>query len=248
MLEDLAEEQRLAAEAVRDLLDLSISSPPLDPQLPDQDRFGYDFTPPQSWAPPLAGTLTRLSGGTRRRRRIRQRLTAQIPAVADQQLGRARADLQTQLQDAGRALTIDLQDRAAATLGRLQAAVIDLTARPTGTDSTPERIALQRRAEQLLSLLGRADAVGEGAGRTTGDTEPTAAGRGAVPDRAARPAPRSTRSGDARGPGADAGRGEPDVLRWRHCRASAERRGTAPRTGLRVLKATKQRPAEHDAP
>ena len=51
VLEDLAEEQRLAAEAVRDLLDLSISSHPLDPQLLDQDRFSDEFTPPQSWAP-----------------------------------------------------------------------------------------------------------------------------------------------------------------------------------------------------
>lgn len=187
VLEDLAEEQRLAAEAVRDLLDLSISSHPLDPQLLDQDRFSDEFTP-QSWAPPLAGTLGRLAGGTRRRRRIRQSLTAQIPAVADQQLGRARADLQTRLQDAGRALTVDLQDQAAATLGRLHAAVSDLTARPTGTDSTPERVALQRRAEQLQSLLGRADPVGEDAGRTPGDTERTA-GRGAVQDRAAQLAP-----------------------------------------------------------
>ena len=188
VLEDLAEEQRLAAEAVRDLLDLSISSHPLDPQLLDHDRFSDEFTQPQSWAPPLAGTLARLAGGTRRRQRIRQSLTAQIPAVADQQLGRARADLQTRLQDAGRALTVDLQDQAAATLGRLHAAVSDLTARPTGTDSTPERVALQRRAKQLQSLLGRADAVGEDAGRTPGDTERTA-GRGAVQDRAAQLAP-----------------------------------------------------------
>ena len=77
VLEDL-EEQRLAAEAVRDLLDLSISSHPLDPQLLDQDRFSDEFTPPEP-APPLAGTLARLAGGTRRRRRIRQSLTAQIP-------------------------------------------------------------------------------------------------------------------------------------------------------------------------
>jgi hypothetical protein len=188
VLEDLAEEQRLAAEAVRDLLDLSISSHPLDPQLLDQDRFGYELTLPQSWAPPLAETLARLAGDTRRRQHIRQSLKAQIPAVADQQLGRARADLQTRLQDAGRALTVDLQDEAAATLGRLQAAVGDLTARPTGTDSAPERVALQRRAEQLLSLLGRAGAVVEGAGRTPGDTERTDGG-GAVPDPAPPPAP-----------------------------------------------------------
>jgi hypothetical protein len=170
VLEDLAEEQRLAAEAVRDLLDLSISSHPLDPQLLDQDRFSDEVTLPQSWAPPLAETLARLAGDTHRRQQIRQSLTAQIPAVADQQLGRARADLQSRLQDAARALTVDLQDEAAATLGRLHAAVNDLSARPTGTDSTPERVALQRRAEHLLSLLGRADAVGEGAGPTPGET------------------------------------------------------------------------------
>jgi hypothetical protein len=186
VLEDLAEEQRLAAEAVRDLLDLSISSHPPDPHLPDQGQFGYDVTPPQNWAPPLAGTVARLGGDTHRRRQIRHSLTAQIPAVADQQLGRARADLQTRLQDAGRALTVDLQDQAAATLGRLHAAVSDLTARPTGTDSTPERVALQRRAEQLLSLLGRAGEVGERAGPTPGDPEHAADGRGAAPDEPAR--------------------------------------------------------------
>lgn len=121
---DLAAQVELARQAVGEALGLEVSTAAAAPRLPPGNAFRYDFAKGPNWELlPLPGAAAVLGSPTSRRRRIERRLHEAVGPLADRQLGRARADLQTRLDEAGRALARALEAYLRETVGRLQHAL-----------------------------------------------------------------------------------------------------------------------------
>jgi hypothetical protein len=73
--------------------------------LPDPGRYYYSFADDIGWSQPVDAAVRRHLPGDLGRRRVRQRLRTRAAHLADVHLGRARADFQARLDEAGRALT-----------------------------------------------------------------------------------------------------------------------------------------------
>lgn len=155
---DVDAQLQLARDAVHQTLGLTLSAGPSRPVLRVDARFRYDYTPPIGWAPPLQATLSRVGTATRRRRRVREGVMAEIPGLVDRQLGRARSDLQHRLQEAGRALARQLDRQLADSVDRLLEAMDEVVrdADPVSTDALHGCERLRVRVESLTALLDEA--------------------------------------------------------------------------------------------
>jgi len=153
---EVAAQVQLASDAARAALgvDLRDAAEPVS-LVPNRD-FWYDFTAPQGWAPPLSSAFTRLRGSASRRRRIRAAVTSEVGPLTDRQVGRARADLQQQLQEGGRRLHVAVARRYAETIDRFAAALARAdTTQPGGSPAEGEEPVDRVRAlEDLLDALG----------------------------------------------------------------------------------------------
>ncbi|HYO17233.1 MAG TPA: hypothetical protein VES02_01005 [Dermatophilaceae bacterium] len=90
---DLAAQLTDLRSAARDLLDLELAVDPGAALLRPGPEFWYDFDPRIGFGPPVPEVARKAIPG--RSKRVRTRLLDEIPQLADRQVGRARADLQS---------------------------------------------------------------------------------------------------------------------------------------------------------
>jgi GTP-binding protein EngB required for normal cell division len=147
---DLTAQVELANRAVGEALAVELAPVDEPPRLPSPQRFHYDFSEPATWELPLHGIGERMLPASTRQQRVRRRLDEAVTALSDRQVGRARADLQSRLADAGRALGAALDAYLANTIGRLKKAVARAAAPEAG--GTAGRI--DRLGEELARLEG----------------------------------------------------------------------------------------------
>ncbi len=163
-LRDLIEQTRhavsaqleLARVAVQQALDLSIELGSVSATLAVDPTFRYDYTPPVGWEPPFRSSLTHLHSEAHQRRRIRSAVLEEVPGMTDRQLGRARADLQYRLVEAGRHLGRALDDELNDTVERLVSVLDEVL---TGSEDAAERdaqaVTLSDRVRSIEQLLDR---------------------------------------------------------------------------------------------
>lgn len=92
-------------DAAADQLGVRLHAEAAEVALPDPGRYYYSFADDIGWSQPVDAAVRRHLPGELGRRRVRQRLRTRAAHLTDVHLGRARADFQTRLDDAGRALT-----------------------------------------------------------------------------------------------------------------------------------------------
>ena len=112
---------RLARAAVQEALDIELSLDATAATLAVDPGFHYDYTVPMSWGAPMQVSMVRLRSTAHRRKRIRAAVLEEVARMTDRQLGRARADLQHRLLEAGHVLAGRLDRELEDTLGRLLA-------------------------------------------------------------------------------------------------------------------------------
>lgn len=163
-LRDLVEQTRLAVSAqlelaraaVQQALDLSLTLDSAASALRVDPGFRYDYTPPLGWEAPFHSSLTHLRSEAHRRARIRSDVLAQVSGMTDRQLGRARADLQVRLVEAGRHLGQALEDEVQDTIGRLVTVMDEAIQDTRSSDEHGElAVALSSRARSIEQLLDR---------------------------------------------------------------------------------------------
>lgn len=145
----------LARQAVRDVFDLTVNLESVEPALAPDARFHFDFSPGQSWDPPLKDVWAGLRSRQARRRRIRTAVLSSIHPMADRQVGRARADLQQRLDETGRDLARSLEHSLSQTIEQLRA---PLDAAAEGADSAVRQARLLQLSDEetaLQSLLAQ---------------------------------------------------------------------------------------------
>jgi hypothetical protein len=152
---DLTAQVELANRAVDEALAVELAPVQEPPRLPSPQRFHYDFSEPATWELPLHGTGERMLPASTRQQRVRRRLDEAVTELSDRQVGRARADLQSRLADAGRALGAALDAYLHTTVGRLNEAVARAVALEVeGTDGRIDRLAEEiARLERLPAEL-----------------------------------------------------------------------------------------------
>ncbi|HTU03305.1 MAG TPA: hypothetical protein VMG58_15860, partial [Candidatus Sulfotelmatobacter sp.] len=91
-------------EAAREHLGIELRAQSAAIDLPDHGRYFYSFEPAASWGEPVAAAVRRRLPGAYGRRRVQKRLRAEASWLVDMHVGRARADLQQRLEEAGRVL------------------------------------------------------------------------------------------------------------------------------------------------
>jgi GTP-binding protein EngB required for normal cell division len=151
--------------AARDLLGVRLQSevPVLaSPELPD---LHYDFDPEVGWNHALvSGMRTRAPAGVARRR-VEKYLREEAARMVDKHLGRARADFQSLLEDAGRRLRSQIGDAFAQLTDGLRSghqAALDLRR----LDEVGHRSEQERLAGHQLSLAQLVDGLRDVAPRT----------------------------------------------------------------------------------
>ena len=162
---DLTAQVELANRAVGKALAVELAPVEEPPRLPCPQRFHYDFGTPATWELPLHGIGERMLPDLTRRQRVRRRLDEAVTALSDRQVGRARADLQSRLAEAGRALSTSLDDYLAATVGRLKEAVARATT-PEG-EAAGQIDRLDAEIARLEGLFAQIDPTYERRGSRT---------------------------------------------------------------------------------
>lgn len=156
---DVSAQVQLASDAVQDALDIDLLDSGEPVTLVEDKNFRYDFTEPVGWAMPLQGASDRFRSSAARRRRIRTAVTGEVNSLTDRQIGRARAGLQLQLQDAGRRLRSAVEQRYADTIDRFATALDDARTSDPATHRNKadgiggDRSARLRILEELIRTL-----------------------------------------------------------------------------------------------
>jgi hypothetical protein len=88
-------------------------------------RFFYLLAKSVGWSELVSDTIRRDLPGALARRRVLVELVAEADRLTRQQVGRVRADLQYRLQEVGRALSIAIRERYAASTATIETAVDD---------------------------------------------------------------------------------------------------------------------------
>lgn len=153
--QDVTVQAQLARQAIQDLLDLTVHAGTSQPRLVVDPSFRYDFTRAQGWAPPLHGLTSRVGTASRRRRRARQRVAGEVAALTDQQIGRARSDLQRRLEETGRAIRHTLESLLADAVDAFHDMLRNAGPDPRqdGHLASDEPKALHEQTAQLRQLL-----------------------------------------------------------------------------------------------
>ena len=136
-------------QAAQDHLGVRLRAGATPVELPDPGRYYYSFEAEIGWGAPLDAAVRRWLPGELGRRRARAWLDGQAVRLVDLHLGRARADFQSRLAAAGRALTCAVRASYADTQRRLTSA-LDAPARP---GSTPEQARTIQNEQRALAQL-----------------------------------------------------------------------------------------------
>jgi len=154
---DLATQVQLAREAIQEVLAIRLHVSGPEPKLQIETTFHYDFNRPVSWQWPLQTVISRLGTNTMRRNRVFRKISAEIPTLTDQQIGRARSDLQYRLQETERVIRQALYEQFTQSIDVFLGLLADLThdgeQGRTHQLSEHERIATEFRS--LEALLAR---------------------------------------------------------------------------------------------
>jgi GTP-binding protein EngB required for normal cell division len=110
-------------ESAAELLGLDLAVPEPGGRLAASRRFFYTTAEEPGQTELLTGVIRRALPGELGRRHAREHLRRQAPDLVQTQIGRARADLQYRLSEAGRALAREVERRYADATGRMQAAL-----------------------------------------------------------------------------------------------------------------------------
>jgi hypothetical protein len=110
-------------ESAAELLGLELAVPEPAGRLAEDRRFFYTTGDQAGQTELLAGAIRRKLPGELGRRRAREHLRRAAPDLVQAQIGRARADLQYRLAEAGRAMAATVGQRYADATGRMQAAL-----------------------------------------------------------------------------------------------------------------------------
>ena len=123
-------------DAAADHLGVQLHAEAAEVALPDPGRYYYSFADDIGWSQPVDAAVRRRLPGDLGRRRVRQRLRTRAAHLTDVHLGRARADFQARLDDAGRELARAVArsyDDMAGRLGRaLDGSAAEIAAPPAG--------------------------------------------------------------------------------------------------------------------
>jgi hypothetical protein len=143
-------------DAAHEILDLEITM--LSNELLKESRnFWYDYRQPIGWELPLAGMVRRLAN--RNPRRARARLLAHVPELVDPQVGRARADIQSRLDEALRTVSTQLRQSYRLGVGAVRDQLVLIRAAQTGSakQRSDERALVQARMASTLAVLDDLD-------------------------------------------------------------------------------------------
>jgi Dynamin family len=110
-------------ESAAELLGLELTVPEPAGRLTEDRRFFYTTADTAGQTELLAGAIRRKLPGELGRRRAREYLRRAAPDLVQAQIGRARADLQYRLAEAGRAMALTVRDRYSDATGRMRAAL-----------------------------------------------------------------------------------------------------------------------------
>jgi small GTP-binding protein len=157
---DLIAELDAVRDAAAELLGLELAMPGPDERLAPDRRFFYPAGENVDQAELLAGAVRRRLPGGLGRKLAREHVLGEVRDLAEQQIGRARADLQYRLGEATRTLTLAVGRRYAASTDRLVSALQTAAALREQTDGqAQQRLAeLARREQALRTVLARLDA------------------------------------------------------------------------------------------
>ncbi len=145
---DSAHQLTALREAARSLLDIELQAKGPTQLLTASRGFWYMFDRPASIQLPFTTTVQHWAPN--RARRTRTRLLNELPGLVDQQIGRARSDLQQRLQEGVRNLLAQVHRAHEQVLGRIRSAVDDAqAAHRTGLP------ALRARRSELDARIGR---------------------------------------------------------------------------------------------
>ena len=144
-----AEQIVALTSAARELLDVELAGVTLTPALDTGHGFWLDFRNPPAWEPPGAELVRRHRPGARRR--ARARVLAEIPDQVDKQIGRARSDLQSRLDETVRRLHTQLRAAHLTTLDRVSTAAAQYTEASIGDDA--DRAQLHDRLTADVQVL-----------------------------------------------------------------------------------------------
>jgi len=110
-------------ESAAELLGLELTVPEPAGRLIEDRRFFYTTADSAGQTELLAGAIRRKLPGELGRRRAREYLRRAAPDLVQAQIGRARADVQYRLAEAGRAMALTVRDRYTDATGRMRAAL-----------------------------------------------------------------------------------------------------------------------------
>jgi len=147
-------EVRELADAAAEELSVRLVTPFDAPGLAEPIRFFYAVGEDIGQTELLAGVVRRHLPGTLGRRRVLRYLLGSVDGFVNQQVGRARADLQARLAETSRRLRRLVDEQYAATADRLRAAVTAAAATATlvGAERASTRRQLTARAAELTEL------------------------------------------------------------------------------------------------
>jgi small GTP-binding protein len=157
----LAAELDAVREAAAELLGLELAVPDAGGLIAPDRGFFYSVAENVDQAELLAGAVRRKLPGQLGRRLARDYLLGQIAELADRQIGRARADLQSRLARATRQLARAIARRYSASTDRLASALETAAAlrEQTAGQSQTRLRELTRREQALRQVLARLDAT-----------------------------------------------------------------------------------------
>lgn len=147
-------EVRELADAAAEELSVRLVTPFDAPGLAEPIRFFYAVGEDVGQTELLAGVVRRHLPGTLGRRRMLRYVMGSVDGFVNQQVGRARADLQARLAETSRRLRRLVDEQYAATADRLRAAVTAAatTATLVGAERADTRVQLAARAAALTEL------------------------------------------------------------------------------------------------
>lgn len=154
LLTALSEERAELRKATREIFGFEPAAEDDRSRLVDDPDFYYQLSETVGWTDPLTSALRHLPGAAARRKAVNDLLT-EAARLTFQQMGRVRADFQYRLQESGRTLTREVNDRYAASTRAIEEALTDAARTHGRTEAEAEEIraSLLVREGRLLRVL-----------------------------------------------------------------------------------------------
>lgn len=147
----LDDQIRRVRSAAEDLFALDLLDPPEPTRLTSAGRFRYAFADDPGTVDALAAAIRTRLPGSLGRRRVAAHMDERVAELMEKQVGRARSDFQSRLQDTARVLHRELDRRFEEGAGRLASAVRQAATLASRADA--ERIPAGARWEAHVAAL-----------------------------------------------------------------------------------------------